>query len=563
MKNFRKYIIDEISSQLNIDSSICQELVEVPPSPQMGDFAFPVFRFAKEYRKAPNLIAEEMKEKFEVKGIIEKVENTGPYLNFFIKDEAFAQEVFQEIGEEKPFSTDIGQGKSRVVEFSSTNIAKPFHIGHLRSTVIGNSLNKIMKYQGFDTIAINYIGDYGTQFGMMIEAYGLWGDEEKINKNPIGELLKLYVRYNEEAAEDEELMEKARAAFDRLEKKDPEALRLWSWFREISLEEFNRVYQMLGVEFDSFDGEAYHSQFIPDVIQELEEKNLLEESDGAMIVNLEEFDLVPAIIKKSNGSSTYITRDVATAIHRKKEYDFDENLYIVASEQILHFKQLRAILKLMGYDFYKDCIHIPFGLISLKEGAMKTRQGKVVFLEEVLKNAIEKTRQIIEERNPQLEDKETIAHRVGVGAIIFQDLYNNRIKDYVFDWDEVLNFEGETGPYVQYAYARSHSILEKQGFDSKSFVDKSRLVAEEEKQLLRRLYQFQEVIERSCEKYEPSYITRYSVDLAQDFNRFYGNCSIQNAEEDLKNSRLFLTYTVNRTLEIALHLIGLETVKEM
>lgn len=559
MINFKEEVKEII---LGFDTGLTEkeisDLIEIPPNSDMGDYAFPVFKLAKTFRKAPNLIAEELaKKEFNNKNI-KKIANVGPYVNFFVDNSKLVESVLTEAVKDDFGSSHIGVGKNVVFDFSSTNIAKPFHIGHLRSTVIGNAIRNIMKYQGFNTTGVNYIGDYGTQFGMMISAYLKWGDEDKINANPIKELLNLYVKYNKIAKEDETYMDEARDWFDKLEKKDPTAVKLWSWFREISLKEFQRVYDLLGVEFDNFNGESFHSQFIGDALEAIDKKNLLEESDGAMIINLDDENLPPVLIKKSNGSSTYLTRDIATAMYRKKTYDFYKNVYVVASQQKLHFEQLRAVLKKMGFDWWNDCEHVSFGMVSMKDGSMKTREGKVIFLEDVLNRAIDKTKSIIEERNPNLENKEEVAKQVGVGAVIFQDLFNNRIKDYTFDWDQVLNFDGETGPYTQYTFARSCSILDKGEFELKDNSKFDLLVDDTEIDIVKHLSKFEEVLLNSTEKYEPSFLTRYTVELAKLFNKFYANCPINTAEDELKYQRLYLTYSVNKCLKLSLSLLGIE-----
>ena len=559
MINFKEEVKQII---LGFDTGLTEEeisdLIEIPPNSDMGDYAFPVFKLAKTFRKAPNLIAEELAKKEFNNENINKIANVGPYVNFFVDNSKLVESVLTEAVKDDFGSSHIGVGKNVVFDFSSTNIAKPFHIGHLRSTVIGNAIRNIMKYQGFNTTGVNYIGDYGTQFGMMISAYLKWGDEDKINANPIKELLNLYVKYNKIAKEDETYMDEARDWFDKLEKKDPTAVKLWSWFREISLKEFQRVYDLLGVKFDNFNGESFHSQFIGDALEAIDKKNLLEESDGAMIINLDDENLPPVLIKKSNGSSTYLTRDIATAMYRKKTYDFYKNVYVVASQQKLHFEQLRAVLKKMGFDWWKDCEHVSFGMVSMKDGSMKTREGKVIFLEDVLNRAIDKTKSIIEERNPNLEHKEEVAKQVGVGAVIFQDLFNNRIKDYTFDWDQVLNFDGETGPYTQYTFARSCSILDKGGFGIKENSKFDLLVDETEIDIVKHLAKFDEVLLNATEKYEPSFLTRYTVELAKLFNKFYANCPINTAEDELKYQRLYLTYSVNKCLKLSLSLLGIE-----
>lgn len=559
MINFKEEVKEII---LGFDTGLTEkeisDLIEIPPNSDMGDYAFPVFKLAKTFRKAPNLIAEELAKKEFNNENIKKIANVGPYVNFFVDNSKLVESVLTEAVKDDFGSSHIGVGKNVVFDFSSTNIAKPFHIGHLRSTVIGNAIRNIMKYQGFNTTGVNYIGDYGTQFGMMISAYLKWGDEDKINADPIKELLNLYVKYNKIAKEDETYMDEARDWFDKLEKKDPTAVKLWSWFREISLKEFQRVYDLLGVEFDNFNGESFHSQFIGDALEAIDKKNLLEESDGAMIINLDDENLPPVLIKKSNGSSTYLTRDIATAMYRKKTYDFYKNVYVVASQQKLHFKQLRAVLKKMGFDWWNDCEHVSFGMVSMKDGSMKTREGKVIFLEDVLNRAIDKTKSIIEERNPNLENKEEVAKQVGVGAVIFQDLFNNRIKDYTFDWDQVLNFDGETGPYTQYTFARSCSILDKGEFELKDNSKFDLLVDDTEIDIVKHLSKFEEVLLNATEKYEPSFLTRYTVELAKLFNKFYANCPINTVEDELKYQRLYLTYSVNKCLKLSLSLLGIE-----
>ncbi|EFH92636.1 arginine--tRNA ligase [Finegoldia magna] len=559
MINFKEEVKQII---LGFDTGLTEkeisDLIEIPPNSDMGDYAFPVFKLAKTFRKAPNLIAEELAKKEFSNENIKKITNVGPYVNFFVDNSKLVESVLTEAVKDDFGSGHIGVGKNVVFDFSSTNIAKPFHIGHLRSTVIGNAIRNIMKYQGFNTTGVNYIGDYGTQFGMMISAYLKWGDEDKINADPIKELLNLYVKYNKIAKEDESYMDEARDWFDKLEKKDPTAVKLWSWFREISLKEFQRVYDLLGVEFDNFNGESFHSQFIGDALEAIDKKNLLEESDGAMIINLDDENLPPVLIKKSNGSSTYLTRDIATAMYRKKTYDFYKNVYVVASQQKLHFEQLRAVLKKMGFDWWNDCEHVSFGMVSMKDGSMKTREGKVIFLEDVLNRAIDKTKSIIEERNPNLENKEEVAKQVGVGAVIFQDLFNNRIKDYTFDWDQVLNFDGETGPYTQYTFARSCSILDKGEFELKENSKFDLLVDDTEIDIVKHLSKFEEVLLNATEKYEPSFLTRYTVELAKLFNKFYANCPINTVEDELKYQRLYLTYSVNKCLKLSLSLLGIE-----
>lgn len=562
-KNEAVKFIQEQQDSLNREEVI--SLMEIPPSPEMGDYAFPCFKLAKTFKKAPNLIAEELVEKMGNNEYFEKIENKGPYINFFINNEMLVKTVLEDIKEEKESygSSNIGENKTVIVEFSSPNIAKPFHIGHIRSTVIGNSLYKIYKFLGFDTVAINHLGDYGTQFGMLIVAYKKWGDHEVIEADPINELLKLYVRFNSEAENNEELMNQARYWFKELEEGNEEALELWQWMRDISLKEFNKVYDLLNIEFDSYAGESFYSDKMVEVIKDLKEKKLIEKSRGAEIVDLEPYDMPPALIKKSDGSTLYATRDIAAAIYRKEHYNFYKNIYVVGSQQILHFKQWIKVVELMGHNWAKDCIHVPFGMVSLESGTMSTRKGRVVFLEDVLKNAIDKTLKIIEERNPKLENKEDVAKQVGIGAVVFQELFNARIKDYVFSWDETLSFEGETGPYVQYTHARASRLLERGEFDLENDVDFSLLKEDDELSIVKLLYDFPNIIVNAMEKNEPSIITRLIVDIAKAFNKFYNSCPILSEGEELKKARLLLVYGTKTVIQIGLSLLGIDAPEKM
>lgn len=566
MIKFKDAVVKLISqTDCGLEHDEIQSLIEIPPSHEMGDYAFPCFRLAKTFRKAPNLISKDLAEKIQGNQYFERVENVGPYINFFVNKEAMAKTVLEEAKDkkEKFGSSNMGEGKTVLVEFSSPNIAKPFHIGHIRTTIIGNSLHKIFTFLGFDTVAINHLGDYGTQFGKLIVGYKNWGDKETIEADPINELLKIYVKFHEEVEKNPELDEEARHWFSKLENNDEEALELWHWMREISLREFNKVYDMLGIKFDSLAGESFYSDKMPRVIEELEEKKLLVKSEGAEIVDLDSFGLPPALVKKSDGSTLYVTRDIAASIYRKEHYDFYKNIYVVGSEQILHFKQWMAIVELMGYEWVKDCIHVPFGMVSLEDGTMSTRKGRVVFLEDVLKKAIDKTKDIIEERNPNLENKEDVAKQVGIGAIIFQELFNGRIKDYVFSWDKTLSFEGETGPYVQYAHARAYRLLEKGEFSLDKEIDYSLLKTEEEMAILKLLYDFPNVVISSAEKYEPSIVTRHVTEIAKAFNRFYHNCPILSEEGALKDARLLLVYATKAVLKAGLNLLGMEVPDKM
>lgn len=557
--------IKDILVDLNIglESEEIYNTIETPPNKEMGDFAFPTFKLAKTLRKAPNIIAQDLVGQIK-SDLFTEIKAVGPYINFYLDQDKFNEVVLTEVFKEKDKygSSDLGKGKTITIDYSSTNIAKPFHIGHIRSTVIGDSLKRILRFLSYDVVAINYLGDYGTQFGVLLSAYKKWGNKEEINADPIKELLKLYVKYTKEAEKNPDLMDEARAWFKKLEDKDEEALKVWSWFKEISLKEFNRVYDLLEIDFDSYDGEYYHSQFVDEVVKELKDKNLLVESEGATVIVMGEEE-PPAIILKKDGSSTYITRDIATALYRKKHYDFYKNIYVVATQQNLHFKTLKEILGKMGYEWEKDIDHVQFGMVSLKDGTMSTRKGKVVFLEDVLNKAIDKTEDIIEERNPDLENKDQIAKQIGIGAVKFQELFNTRIKDYVFDWDQVLNFEGETGPYVQYAHARANQILERLGLEIDDQVDFSLLKEKQEIDLIKLIYNTPEVILSAKDKLEPSVITRHVTDLAQAFNSFYNNIHILNSEEDIKKARALLVYAVKINIKNLLNLLGIHAPDKM
>ncbi len=578
MINFKDIVIDTIYDlDINLNKEEIKELIEIPPNPEMGDFSFPCFKLSKTLRKAPNLISEELVNRINIdNSIFSNVKNVGPYINFFIKNLEFSKNVIKEIldKKEKYGSTQDNLDKTIVIDYSSTNIAKPFHIGHIRSTLIGNVIKNIYKFLGYNTVGVNHLGDYGTQFGKIIAAYKLWGNDKEINDDPINQLLKLYVDFNNLCKTDEKMLETARDYFNKLENGDEESVRLWNWFKDISLMEFQKVYDKLKVEFDSYRGEAYHSQFIDDVVKELEDKNLLVESDGCKIVNLDKYDLPPALILKSNSSSTYITRDIATALTRKKDYNFYKNIYVVATQQKLHFQQLKAILEEMGYEWAKDCIHVSFGMVSVKDNflgtsaKLSTREGNVIFLNDVLEKSVEKTLEIINERNSSLENKEEIAKEVGIGAVIFQELFNTRIKDYSFDWNNVLNFEGETGPYVQYSAARANSILEKNDFYLKlDNIDISKVSNYEmnidELSLIKSIYKFEDILLDSAKKYEPSILARYITEVAKLFNKFYNSCPISNQEDSVKEFRLILTYCTRLLIEIGLGLLGMDTPKKM
>ena len=565
MKDFKEIIAKKLENEdINLSYEEIYNLIEIPPQDDMGDYSFPCFTLAKVLRKSPVQIASGLAENLEIEEF-ERIENINAYLNFYVDRDLYQNSVLNEILDQKEDygKSDEGNGKNIVIDFSSVNIAKPFHIGHIRSTVQGDAIRNIHEFLGYNVIATNYLGDYGTQFGTMIAAYKLWGNEKAINADPINELLKLYVRYNSQASEDPEMKDAARSEFKNLEDGDPEATKLWQWFKDISLREFERVYGLLGIHFDDYNGESYNSQFIPQTLELLKEKDLLVESDGAQIIDLSPYDLTPAIIIKSNGSSSYITRDIGTAINRKREYDFKENLYVVATQQNLHYQQLRKILELMGYEWWDDNKHIAFGMVSLKDQTMSTRKGQVVFLEDVLNKAIDKTKSIMEERGADIEDIDETAKIVGIGAVKFQELYNNRIKDYVFDWDEVLNFDGETGPYVQYTYARAKSVLRKAEVESFDEVEFTNLKTYEEFALVKTLAEFGNVVAKACEKYEPSLVTRHLTDIAKAFNKFYNSSQIMVDDKELRKERLALTYATSIILKSSLGLLGIKTVEKM
>ena len=540
-------------------------LIEVPPNKDMGDFAFPCFKLAKVFRKAPNMIAADLAENIEAKGAISKVMPLGGYVNFFVNKSQLAETVINDVltKKEKYGHTDLGQEKAVVIDFSSPNIAKPFHIGHIRTTVIGNALYKIYDSQGYNVVRVNHLGDYGTQFGKLIVAFKLWGSKEAVEANPIPELLKLYVKFHEEAEQKPEMEDEARAWFTKLENGDEEAKALWQWFRDESLKEFARVYDLLDIEFDSYAGESFYSDKMGVVIDQLKEKGLLVQSQGTNVVDLEEFNMPPALITKNDGSTLYMTRDLAAAIYRKNTYDFDKCIYVVGSQQSLHFQQLFKVLELMGYEWSKDLIHVPFGMVALEEGTMSTRKGRVVFLEDVLKQAVEKTKEIVLSKNPNAKNVEQIAKQVGVGAVVFQELTNSRIKDYTFSWSRTLSFEGETGPYVQYTHARCCAVLRKAEEEVTADINYDLLSEGDGAEVLKVIGSFNKAILAAMRKNEPHIITRFVLDLAQAFNKFYHDNPILVDDVEVRKARLALVAATRQTIENALALLGMHAPERM
>ena len=569
MIDFKQTIAKAIAEVVNIDEKELESYIEIPKDANNGDYAFPCFRLAKELKKAPPMIANDIKEKIQIdETIIEKVEVVGGYLNFYIQQKKMVEEVLKQIDVQEEYGkSEIGKGKNIVIDYSAPNIAKPFHIGHLRSTVIGGALYNIYQYLGYHTIGVNHLGDYGTQFGKLIEGYKLWGKEYNIEEDPINELTKIYIRINQVCKEDEKVLEQCRMNFKLLEDGDPYCTEIWEKFRNLSLKEFQKVYDLLGSHFDSWNGEAFYSDKMPEVIEILEKTGKLVESQGAKIIDLEDKGIhTPCIIQKSNGSTTYATRDLAAILYRARTYDFDKALYVVSYEQTLHFKQVFEVAKLLGINekYTNGLKHVPFGMVSLPTGKMSTREGNIVKLEELLNESIARAKEIIEEKNPELEDKDEVAKKVGVGAVIFNDLSNSRIKDEVFDWNQILNFQGETGPYVQYTYVRTKSVLEKAGYmPTIEEIKFDKLLDESSKNIIKLIYNFENILIQVTEKEEPSILSRYLIDLAKAFSNFYNDNKILVEDKDIQNARVYLTYAVGKVLKTGANLLGIEMPNKM
>lgn len=561
--NHKELIASELAKVIEgLDQETILNLLEQPKSSDLGDIAFPAFSLAKIERKAPQAIAADIAEKIDASHF-EKVVATGPYVNFFLDKSQISDQVIKSVIQAGADygQQDEGHGQNITIDLSSPNIAKPFSVGHLRSTVIGDALSNIFRKMGYNTIKINHLGDWGKQFGLLMVAYKKWGSKEAVEANPIDELLKLYVRINAEIENDPALDEEGRLWFKKLEDGDPEATELWQWFRDESLVEFNRIYKLLGVEFDSLNGEAFYNDKMDEAVQILEEKGLLKESKGASIVELDDVNLPPAMIKKSDGATLYITRDIATAIYRARTYNFVKNIYAVGQEQSNHFRQLKAVLKKMGFDWSDDMIHVDFGLVTKNRQKLSTRKGNIILLEPTLQEAISRAKAQIEEKNPELENKEEVAHAVGVGAVKFYDLKTDRRNGYDFDLEAMVSFEGETGPYVQYAYARIQSILRKANFTPSADATYS-LSDPESWEIIKLLQDFSRVVKRAAENYDPSLIAKYAINLAQAFNKYYAHTRILD-ESPERDSRLALSYSTAVVLKEALRLLGVEAPEKM
>ncbi len=568
MVNFKKIIAEKIAKVVELNIEEIESYIEIPPNQEMGDYAFPCFKLAKTLRKAPPIIATELKEKIETDSNIEKIDIAGGYLNFYINKLELAKYVLEEIDlkQEKYGSNESGNGKNIVIDYSSPNIAKPFHIGHLRNTVIGSALYKIYKYLGYNTTSVNHLGDYGTQFGKMIEGYKRWGEEYDLESNPIDECMNIYVRINNLCKEDESVLEQCRENFKKIEEGDPYCVEIWNKFKSLSLKEFQKIYDLLGVTFDSFNGEAFYSDKMDEIVEILEKNNSLKESEGAKIVNLEDKGLGVCMIKKSNGSTSYATRDLAAVLYRTRTYDFDKCLYVVAYEQNLHFKQIFEVAKCL--EIPEKCLngleHVAYGMVRLTTGKMSTREGTVIKVDELLQEAIDRVQKIIDEKNPNMENREEEAKKIGIGAVIFNNVCSTIIKDQVFDWNTVLNFNGETGPYIQYVYVRTKSVLEKAGYIPNINEVKFELLQDKESlKVISTLYNFENILMSVVEKNEPSLLARYLIELSQNYSNFYNENKIIDDNKEIQNARVYLSKAVGTVLKTGASLLGIQMPDKM
>ena len=569
MINFKKEIAKVIAETTNLNAEELEKYIEIPPNSDLGDYAFPCFKLAKDLRKAPPMIANDIKENVKIdESVIEKIDVVGGYLNTFINKETLVKNVLEEVAKqkEKYGSSNVGQGKNVVIDYSAPNIAKPFHIGHLRSTVIGGALYKIYNFLGYNSVGINYLGDWGLQFGKVMAGISLWKDQYDFENDEMASILKTYIRFNQEEKEKPELTDLARQYFKRLEDGEAEIVATWEHIRKISLDNYEKTYKLLNSKFDSYNGEAYYNDKMDPVVDELKEKGLLKESQGAQVVDLDAYDMPPCIIITSAGTTIYATRDLASLKDRINKYDFDKAIYVVGNEQQLHFKQVFKVLELMGYEEYaRNCVHVPFGLVVDKDGEkIGSRKGNSVFLEDILNEAIDKVKDIMDEKNPDIEGKDEIARKVGVGAIIFNDLSNSRIKDEIFDWDMLLNFQGETGPYIQYIYVRTNSLLNKAGYiPNIEDIDFTKISEKEAIDTVKLIYQFNDAIQNAADKNEPSILARYLIDLSQSFSTFYNEHKIITDDKGVQDARLFLSLAVGTVLKTGVELLGMEMPDKM
>lgn len=568
MINFKKIISEKIAKATDLNIEEIESFIEIPPNKDMGDYAFPCFKLAKSLRKAPPVIATELKDKIESDTNIEKIDIAGGYLNFYINKLELTKAVLEEINlkQEMYASNESGKNKNIVIDYSSPNIAKPFHIGHLRNTVIGSALYKIYKYLGYNITSVNHLGDYGTQFGKMIEGYKRWGDEYDLESNPIDECMNIYVRINNLCKEDESVLEQCRENFKKIEEGDPYCVEIWNKFKSLSLKEFQKIYDLLGVTFDSFNGEAFYSDKMDEVVEILEKNNALKDSEGAKIVDLEDKGLGVCMIQKSNGSTSYATRDLAAVLYRSRTYNFDKCLYVVAYEQNLHFKQIFEVAKNLGIP--EKCLngleHVAYGMVRLTTGKMSTREGTVIKVDELLQEAIDRVQKVIEEKNPEMENREEEAKKIGIGAVIFNNLCSTIIKDQVFDWNTVLNFNGETGPYIQYIYVRTKSVLEKAGYvPNISEVNFELLQDKESLKVIQNLYNFENILMAVVEKNEPSLLARYLIELSQSYSNFYNENKIIDENKDIQNARVYLSKAVGTVLKTGAGLLGIQMPNKM